>query len=355
MGNLNKLIPILTVCGSTGAGKSSLVNALMQADVRSVGVTPTTKESEGHESSLGENGIPVYLMDTPGVGEAGMDEVYQAKLIAHISETDLLLWVIGYDNRALDADKKILDLIRSRYPQLPIIILGNAVDRASRKFDPDTFNPENGSSDAERNVSDWLAYLKKIFENARPAVILPCAAGEEYDDTKRQYNLRIVSEQIEMQLPDAMRVRWLRFEKTLKDKGAKSHKIILAATATAGTIGLVPLPMADMPFIIATQVTMILSLCKTYERPLSVDTAKSLALAALSAVAGPMLFQTASKLIPGFGSVVGASVAAGCTFAVGKVTQRILASGQEFELKTFKNAVKDLYKQYRKENKKIKE
>lgn len=341
--------PTLAVCGSTGAGKSSLINALMRADICRVGVTPTTSQHEIHDVSLG--GIPVYLMDTPGLGEADKHAEYATKLLEMLPSIDLLIWVVGYDNRALDMDVRTLTQVRAQYPAKPILVLGNAVDRTERSFDPKSFNPDTGESEAERDVGGWLKYLRQVFVDATPAAVLPCAAGEAHDDAPRQYNLTAVSESIESLLPAALRTRWLECERVLRDKSAKGDKIVLAAIATAGGIGLVPLPMADMPFIIATQVGMILALCNLYGRALSRDTAKSLVLTALSAVAGPMIFQTITKFIPGLGSVVGAGVAAGCTFAVGKVTQRILESGQQFELDSFKAAVRDLYKHYRPENK----
>ena len=338
--------PTLAVCGGTGAGKSSLVNALVHAQICRVGVASTTRAEQGCETVLG-NGLPVYLLDTPGLGEADRHQEYAAKLRDLLPQVDILLWVVGYDNRALETDMRTLVQVRADHPDKPILILGNAVDRVARHFDPATFAPDTGSSSQERAVGDWLQYVRRVFVQAQPAAVLPCAAGETHDDTQRQYNLQAVSECIEGLLPAAKRARWLEFERALRHKGDKAHKIVLAATATAGTIGLVPLPLADMPFIIATQTGMIVGLCHVYGRTLSSDTAKSLVLTALSAVAGPMIFQTVSKFIPGLGSVVGAGVAAGCTFAVGKVTQHILESGQQFELDSFKAAVKDLYKQHR--------
>lgn len=337
--------PTLTVCGGTGAGKSSLVNALVHADVQAVGVTPTTREAREHAARFGS--IPVYLMDTPGMGEASRHEEYAAHLREILPLTDILLWVVGYDNRALELDVRLLREVRGLAPQTPLLILGNAVDRATRGFDPTTFDPLGGTSPAEKAVGGWLGYLRETFAFAAPADVLPCAAGEYSGDTARQYNLPAVSARIEQLLPEALRLRWLAEERSQQDKHAKAQKMILAATAVAGGIGLVPLPVADMPFIITTQVALILSLCTLYGRAFSADTARSLVLAALSAVAGPMAFQALSKLVPILGSAVGAGVAAACTYAVGTVTHRILEGGLEFELDSFKAAVRDVFDEYR--------
>jgi len=341
--------PTLAFCGATGAGKSSLVNALMRAKVQQVGDIPTTKETISRETTLGVHDIPVYIMDTPGLEEVGVHAQYVQSLREVMPQVDILVWVVGYDNRALSVDKNILTETRTNFPDKPILVLGTALDRVSRSFDPQTFDVDKGQSHAERAVREWLEYMRRTFVDAHVEAVLPCAAGESHDDTARQYNLQHVAETIERLLPVATRARWIECERVLKNKGDKARRIVLAATATSGGIGLIPLPMADLPFIVATQVGMIVSLCHMYGRMLSADTAKSLALAALSAVAGPMLFQTFSKLIPGLGSAIGGGVAAGWTFAVGKVTQAILEEGEEFELEAFKAAVKNVYAQYRQE------
>ena len=123
--------------------------------------------------------------------------------------------------------------------------------------------------------------------------------------------------------------------------------MILAATAAAGAIGLIPLPVADMPFIVSTQVALILGLCSLHGRTFTMDAARSLSLAALSAVAGPMAFQALTKLVPGLGSVMGAGVAAACTYAVGTVTQTLLEGGLDFDVAVFRDAVKKAFNEYR--------
>ncbi len=345
MAHSQHTIPTLTVCGQCGAGKSSLINALVHADMQAVGVTPTTRAPKAYGART-DSGIPVHLLDTPGIGESGHEE-YATSLSSLVPHTDMLIWVVGFDNRALEQDVQLLREIRHIAYDKPLLILGNAVDRVSRHFNPDAFDVTCGSSPEEAIVRNWLAYLNATFAFAAPTSVLACAAGECCDDTARQYNLKAVSRCIEEMLPEAMRLRWLEEEKTNSDRKAKAERMILAATATAGTIGLLPLPVADVPLIITTQVTLILSLCSLYGRTFSADTARSLALAALSAIAGPMVFHSLSKCIPAFGSVVGASVASACTYAVGTVTLTMLNRDEDFDLNTFKKAVRDVFHDYR--------
>ena len=338
--------PLLLVCGGTGSGKSSLINALVQADVQKVGVTPTTREAQEHKISLA-GGIPVFLLDTPGINEAGHNEWYRERLSALVPLCDLLIWVVGYDNRALDLDLSMLREIRQTAPQKALLILGNAVDRAQRNFEASSFDPVSGTSAAERAVAGWKNFLQATFKEITPADILLCSAGERFDDAGRQYNLTAVSGRIEELLPEAMRLRWMANEKAHQDKEAKAERLIAVATAAAGTVGLLPFPLADMPFIISVQVTLILALTRLYGRTFSLDLARSLSLCALSAVAGPLAFQALTKFVPVLGSVVGAGIASGCTYAVGTVTQKLLASKADLTPEIFRTKVQEAYANYK--------
>ncbi|MCR5813113.1 MAG: 50S ribosome-binding GTPase [Desulfovibrio sp.] len=338
--------PILTVCGATGAGKSSLINALVQANVEAVGVTATTRQAQKHAVQLAGDAI-VYLLDTPGLAEAGCHQEYLATLTGLLAQTDILLWVIGFDNRALNLDLEILRQIRADWPDKPILVLGNAVDRASRNFDPQNFDPVAGQSAAEKAVADWLGYLEKTLAPVAPAYLMACAAGESCDDKSHQYNLAAVSARIEQLLPETRRQRWLASEKAQSDRYQKGEDLIMTACAAAGTIGLMPLPCVDLALLITDQVALLLSLCKLYGRSFSQDTARALVLAGLSAVGGPLTLQAVGKFVPVVGSLLGAGVAAASTYALGCASQRILEADQAFELVAFKTAVRELFEQYR--------
>ncbi|MBO4313798.1 MAG: 50S ribosome-binding GTPase, partial [Desulfovibrio sp.] len=81
------IVPTILMAGRTGAGKSSLINALAGRHVSSVGVIPTTQQPTPHELEGG--GVPLRVLDLPGVGEAGrhgerMDTVLAQADAAHL-------------------------------------------------------------------------------------------------------------------------------------------------------------------------------------------------------------------------------------------------------------------------------
>lgn len=131
---------------------------------------------------------------------------------------------------------------------------------------------------------------------------------------------------------------------TLKNAGATANlairqsegaNIVRICTGVACIIGLVPLPMADAPFLIITQYIMLKKLCAKYNR----EPGYSLALIVVSALLGPLIFTAFIKRIPYAGSIVGACVAALFTWFIGKKTLVMLERGWEFSLRNFIKAV----------------
>ena len=85
--------------GRTGAGKSSLINALAGRPVEAVGVLPTTLEPT--ERELEENGVPLRLLDLPGVGEAGKHGERLQTVLDQAENAHILLLCIPCPERSL--------------------------------------------------------------------------------------------------------------------------------------------------------------------------------------------------------------------------------------------------------------
>lgn len=97
--------PMIGIMGKTGAGKSSLCNALFAGEVSPVSdVAACTREPLRFRLQVGERFMTI--VDLPGVGESGVrDTEYTALYREQLPRLDLVMWLIKADDRALAVDE----------------------------------------------------------------------------------------------------------------------------------------------------------------------------------------------------------------------------------------------------------
>ncbi|MDQ9127399.1 GTPase [Serratia fonticola] len=96
--------PVIGVMGKSGAGKSSLCNALFQQPVCLTNdLTACTREPQRLVLSVGDRNMT--LVDLPGVGETPeYDAEYLTLYRDLLAELDLIIWVLRADERARAVD-----------------------------------------------------------------------------------------------------------------------------------------------------------------------------------------------------------------------------------------------------------
>lgn len=103
------------IAGRPNAGKSSLLNALLQEDRAIVTDMPgTTRDTIEESISIG--GVPLVLMDTAGLrrAENQVEQIGIERARKSLKEADLILAVIDGSKAMEEEDKKLLSYIRGR-------------------------------------------------------------------------------------------------------------------------------------------------------------------------------------------------------------------------------------------------
>lgn len=303
-------IPTLVWIGEPGSGRREMASAFVKARFSTMALDGTIAEKpewntvlpDGDGAESLQKGLRkdhyarICLFDAPKGEEADalMRGAYDKPLSKALRGAHVLVWFVSCPRLPDPGMLGLLRTMRAICPDVPLLIAAGGIENA----------------------------------------------GEDYRADGA------LSDAIMKALPPSARLEWQFCTSVTKDRGSMADNYILGATAAAAGIGVVPLPVADMPFIIGTQVTLLIALFRLYGRQLDSSAARSLTLAAASAVVGPLAFSSLSKLVPGLGSVFAGSVAAACTWAVGHVAKNVLEQGGEFDIDDFKSSVRKMYTQY---------
>lgn len=184
---LTRYEPMIGIMGKTGAGKSSLCNALFVGEVSPVSdVAACTREPLRFRLQIGERYMT--LVDLPGVGESGVRDTEYATLYRQqLPRLDLVLWLIKADDRALAVDEHFYwQVIGEAYRHKVLFIISQ-----SDKVEP-TSGGELLSTEQKQNISRKICQLHELFQPVNPI----CAVS-----VRLQWGLRVMAERMIRCLP----------------------------------------------------------------------------------------------------------------------------------------------------------
>ncbi|RKR84402.1 tRNA modification GTPase [Mucilaginibacter gracilis] len=127
LGNAIKLGVNTVIAGRPNAGKSTLLNALLNEERAIVShIAGTTRDTI--EEVLNINGINFRLIDTAGLREATdtIEAIGVQKTLEKISQSALLLYV--FDAQTLTAEEVQQDIAQLLHPGLPVLAIANKTD-----------------------------------------------------------------------------------------------------------------------------------------------------------------------------------------------------------------------------------
>ncbi|HGM6910868.1 TPA: GTPase family protein [Serratia marcescens] len=186
-------VPTIGMMGKSGAGKSSLCNALFASPPAPVSaVQACTRQVQRYPFSLASHAL--FIVDFPGIGESpAFDPVY-ARLYRHwLNKLDLIVWVLKADDRAWNDDIRCYrQLVSHGADPARFIFVLNQADKIEpcREWDVVNHQPSLHQHD---NLQEKVAQVNAVFSPVHPVLAVSALEG---------FNIALWVEALITALPD---------------------------------------------------------------------------------------------------------------------------------------------------------
>ena len=217
-----KPVNILLV-GRTGAGKSSLINTLFQAERAEVDVLPSTDQIQNYHWQL-PSGDALTLWDTPGYEQANRADLREL-VLDYAQTADLLLLVTPALDPALQMDADFLQDMKAEVENLPAIAVVTQVDRLRplREWEP-PYNWQGGDRKKEISIREATEYRAQRLNNYCD-LVLPVVTGD-LKIGRTAWGVDALSLALVDAIAPAKQLRLARFLRDLEARTVAAAKII---------------------------------------------------------------------------------------------------------------------------------
>jgi uncharacterized protein (DUF697 family) len=315
--------------GKPQSGKSSIVRGLtgVSAEIVGQGFRPHTQNTQRY--AYPSEDLPLLIFtDTVGLGDisqatAKLIEELTAELQQGSDRARILILTVKITDFAVDQLRQIADQLKKNYPSIPCLL---AITCLHEIYPPEwRDHPEQYPPESEQ-MTRAVSALQTSFAGCFDRTVLLDFTLEEDEFTPVFYGQAALRDALAELLPEA---EARAIYQLIDNQAAVGNQLgnlyrdvgrryISAFAVIAATLAAVPLPFATMPVLTALQVSMVGLLGQLYGQRLTPSQAGGV----VSAIAGGFFAQAIGrelvKFIPGFGSVIAASWAAGYTWSLGE-------------------------------------
>ena len=311
--------PVFWLLGKTQSGKSSVVRALTYADDAEIGsgFRPCTKNSRRYPFPTADAPVLEFL-DTRGLGEPGYDpgeDITAFQAVAHL----VLVTCRITDFATVDLRTQ-LGVIRAANPQRPVVLILTCLHEA---YPQQQHPPYPDKVDAfGESVTALVVRQKQDFAGLTDELVLVDFTRPVEGFTEPNYGLDALQAKLLALLPSAYRetLKHLGDAQTqFRDRRYQQAVPVLVGYSTlAATAGAFPIPFVDLLMLPAIQTKMIHELAKRSGNPKASTRFLELSASAGLGLLATVALRQVAKFIPYVGSVVGAGLAGGSTYALGR-------------------------------------
>jgi predicted GTPase len=342
--------PRVALIGRRGAGKSSIVNAIIGDFVAETGaVLAQTPAGTWYAYKSGMGAMEV--LDTRGVGEgerpagATVDDAIQENMkTIHDRCPDVVLYTVKaadvdvWIDNDMDALSILLKAIKRRHGvDIPVIGVLTQVD----VLHPSDINePPFADPEKQANIQIATERLEQTLQTAlgQPVpVFATCAYMRRKADTvlDRRWQIDVLVTYLIEQLPHEARWEMVTVAQVKTAKLKLANVLVKAAASVAAAIAATPIPLADIIPITGAQVAMVTGIAYLAGRTLTRnDVLEFLAAVGVNVGVAAGLrefFRSAVKFVPVAGEIASAGIAYWGTYAIGQAAIAYYIERQSLE------------------------